>query len=73
MSQLEDNTAHTIDPFYQNSTFSLVKVFISLLEQTYNNTSHKYSTATKLKGLKQRNHEFTSFYSEFLGLVGELE
>ncbi len=73
MSRLEGDAARTMDPFYRNGTFSSVEVFISLLERTYDDASRKHSAATKLEGLKQRNREFTSFYSEFLGLVGELE
>ena len=38
----------------------------------YNNASYKYTAVTKLENLRQRNRDFTSFFSEFLGLVSEL-
>jgi len=40
-----------MDPFFRNGTFINFKTFISLLEQTYNNTSCKYTAVTKLKNL----------------------
>jgi len=39
----------------------------------YNNASREYIAVTKLKNLRQRNQEFTSFFSEFLGLIGKLD
>jgi len=41
-----------MDPFFYNGTFVNFKTFISLLEQTYNNASRKYTTITKLKNLQ---------------------
>ena len=38
----------------------------------YNNASCEYTAITKLKNLRQWNRDFTSFFSEFLGLVSEL-
>ena len=40
-----------MDPFFRNSTFINFKIFISLLEQMYNNASCKYTAVTKLKNL----------------------
>jgi len=51
MSYLSKNTIYTIDPFFYNSTFINFKIFISLLERMYNNTSRKYIAITKLKNL----------------------
>ena len=73
MSHLKDNAAQTMNFFYQNSMFSTLDLFILLLEQTYDDVSHKHSAATKLKELQQQNLEFTCFFSEFLNLVEELE
>ena len=39
----------------------------------YNNASRKHTAVTKLKNLQQRNRDFTSFFSEFLGLVNKLD
>ena len=39
----------------------------------YDDASREYIAVTKLKNLRQRNQDFTSFFSEFLGLVGELD
>ena len=39
----------------------------------YDNASYKYTAITKLENLRQRNRDFYSFFSEFLGLVGELD
>ena len=38
----------------------------------YDNTSHKYTAITKFKNLQQQNQDFTNFFSEFLGLISEL-
>ena len=38
----------------------------------YNNASREYIAITKLKNLRQRNRDFTSFFSEFLGLISKL-
>jgi len=73
MSYLSKDATRTIDPFFYNSTFINFKIFISLLEQIYNNTSYKHIAITKLKNLRQRNQDFTSFFLEFLGLIGELD
>ena len=73
MSYLSKNAARTINPFFYNSTFVNFKIFVSLLKQMYNNASRKYTAVTKLKNLQQWNRDFTSFFLEFLGLVGELD
>ena len=39
----------------------------------YDNASYKYIAITKLENLRQRNRDFTSFFSEFLGLISELD
>jgi hypothetical protein len=44
-----------------------------LLEHTHDDASREHTATIKLENLKQRNKEFTSFFSELLGLVGELE
>ena len=62
-----------MDPFFYNSTFVNFKIFISLLEWIYNDASRKYTAITKLKNLQQQNRDFTTFFSEFLGLIGELD
>ena len=51
MSHLKDDAAHTMNFFFQNDTFCILDLFISLLEQTYDNMSHKHSAATKLEEL----------------------
>ena len=38
----------------------------------YNNASREYIAITKLKNLRQRNQNFYSFFSEFLGLINKL-
>jgi len=73
MSHLSKDAARTIDPFFYNGTFVSFKIFISLLEQIYDNASREHIAITKLKNLRQRNQEFTSFFSEFLGLISELD
>jgi uncharacterized protein YhbP (UPF0306 family) len=39
----------------------------------YDNASYKYIAITKLKNLWQRNQDFISFFSEFLGLISKLD
>ena len=39
----------------------------------YNNASREYTAITKLKNLRQRNRDFTGFFSEFLGLIRKLD
>ena len=39
---------------------------------TYDDVSRKYTALTRLETCRQTNREFTSFYSEFLALMGEL-
>jgi hypothetical protein len=39
----------------------------------YNNASREYTAITKLKNLRQRNQNFYNFFSEFLGLIKELD
>ena len=73
MSRLEGDAASTVDPFYRNGSLSTIASFIVLLEQTYDDASREYTAMAKLETLRQRNREFTSFFSEFLGLVGELD
>jgi len=51
MSRLSKDAAQTIDLFFCNSTFISFKIFISLLEQMYDNTSRKHTAVTKLKNL----------------------
>jgi len=51
MSCLSKNAARTIDLFFCNSTFVNFKIFISLLEWTYNDASREYTAVTKLKNL----------------------
>ena len=72
MFWLEENAVSTVNLFYCNDSFSMIILFIVLLEQTYDDASHKYIAMIKLEILQQRNHEFTSFFSEFLSLVDEL-
>ena len=73
MSRLTGRAARTADPFYRNGTLNTIGNFIALLEKTYDDASREHTAATKLENLRQRNREFTSFYSEFLGLAGELD
>ena len=72
MFQLEKNATSTVNFFYHNELFIMFENLIILLEQTYNNVSHEYTVITKLKILWQKNHEFTSFFSEFFDLIDEL-
>ena len=72
MFWLEKDAASTVNLFYHNESLIMLEDLITLLEQTYNDASCKYTVMTKLKILQQRNHEFTSFFSEFLDLVDEL-
>jgi hypothetical protein len=39
----------------------------------YNNASCEHIAITKLKNLQQRNQDFYSFFSEFLGLISKLD
>jgi len=73
MSYLSKDAIYTMDPFFRNGTFVNFKIFISLLERTYNNASCEYIAITKLKNLWQQNRYFTSFFLEFLGLISELD
>ena len=73
MSRLEGDAARTMDPFYRSNTFHTLDDFISLLEQTYDDASREHTAMAKLETLRQKNLEFTSFFSEFLGLIGELD
>ena len=73
MSRLSKDATRTMDPFFRNGTFVNFETFISLLERTYNNASCEYIAITKLKNLRQRNQDFYSFFSEFLGLISELD
>jgi len=73
MSCLSKDAARTIDPFFRNGTFVSFEIFVSLLKWTYDNASREYIAVTKLENLRQWNREFTSFFSEFLGLIGELD
>ena len=72
MFQLKEDTANTVNFFYHNELLIILENLITLLKQTYNDVNHKYTVMTKLKTLQQRNHEFTSFFSEFFNLVDEL-
>jgi len=58
--------------FYHNESLIMLENLIALLKQTYNNVSHEYTVMIKLKTLQQKNHEFTSFFFEFLDFVDEL-
>ena len=73
MFYLKNNAAHIMNLFFWNNMFCIFDLFISLLKQTYDNTSHKHSAATKLEKLQQQNHKFTSFFSKFLNLVEEFK
>ena len=73
MSRLSKDAARTMDPFFRNGTFVNFEIFVSLLERTYDDASREHTAVTKLENLRQRNRDFTSFFSEFLGLVGELD
>ncbi len=73
MSRLDGDAARTIDPFFRNGSLMGLHGFISFLEQTYDDASRKHTAITKLENLRQKNREFTVFFSEFLGLVGELD
>ena len=72
MSYLSKDAVQTIDPFFRNGIFINFKIFISLLERTYDDASCEYTAITKLENLRQQNRDFTSFFSEFLDLIGEL-
>ena len=62
-----------MNSFYHAKTFTNLDNFITLLKQTYDDTSHEHTAMMKLENLQQRNQKFTSFFSEFLGLIGELD
>ena len=62
-----------MDPFFHNGTFTNLETLVSLLEQMYNNANREHTAVTKLKNLRQRNWDFYSFFSEFLGLVSKLD
>ena len=38
----------------------------------YDDASREYTAITKLKNLRQRNQDFTSFFLEFLSFISEL-
>ena len=59
--------------FYQIKIFINLDNFITLLKQTYDDISYEYTAMIKLKNLWQRNQKFTSFFSEFLDLIDELD
>ena len=73
MSRLSKDAARTMDPFFRNGTFVNFETFVSLLERTYDDASREHTAVTKLKNLQQRNRDFTSFFSEFLGLISKLD
>jgi len=73
MSYLSKDAAQTMDLFFCNGTFVNFEIFISLLERIYDNASREYTAVTKLKNLQQWNRDFISFFSEFLGLISELD
>jgi hypothetical protein len=73
MTRLKDDAARVMNSFYRNGTFTTVGAFVALLEQSYDDASREHTCTTKLENLRQKNREFTSFFSEFLGLVGELD
>jgi len=72
MFWLKKNAASTMNFFYCNELLIILENLIALLKQTYNDVSCEYTAITKLEILQQRNHEFTSFFSEFLNLIDEL-
>ena len=59
--------------FYHVKIFINLDNFITLLEQTYDDVNRKHTAMMKLENLQQRNWEFTSFFSEFLDLIDELD
>jgi len=72
MFWLEKDTVSTVNLFYCNDSLSMIVSFIVLLEQTYDDASCEYTAMIKFEIFWQRNHEFTSFFLEFLDLVNEL-
>src|SRR5437667_4354291 len=72
ISRLEGDAAATIDPSYRNGALTDLETLVKLLEMTYDDVSRKYTALTRLETCRQTNREFTSFYSEFLALMGEL-
>ena len=73
MSWLEEDAAWMMDLFYCVKTFTNLDNFIALLEQAYDDVSREHTAMMKLKNLWQRNWKFTSFFSEFLDLIDELD
>ena len=49
ISQLEEDTATTVDLFYQNSFLTNLDTLIKLLKMIYDNISQKYTALTRLK------------------------
>ena len=72
ISWLEKNVTVTINFFYWNDFLINLNTLIKLLEMIYNNISQKYTVLIRLKTCWQMNCKFTSFYSEFLALMSEL-
>ena len=72
ISYLEEDAAIIINLFYWNRFLLSLNILIYFLKLIYNNISWIYITLTKLKFCCQKNCEFTSFYSEFLALMNEL-
>ena len=72
MFWLEENIISTVNFFYHNDSFSIIILFIVLLKQTYDDANYEYTAMIKLETFWQKNHKFTSFFSEFLDLVDEL-
>ena len=72
ISWLKENAAVTIDFFYWNDILINLNILIKLLKMIYNDISQKYTVLIRLKTCWQTNHEFISFYSEFLALMNEL-
>ena len=72
MFWLEKNAASIMNFFYYNESFIMLENLITLLEQTYDDVNCEYIAMTKLETFWQRNHEFTSFFSEFLSFIDEL-
>ena len=70
---LEKNVAWMMNLFYCVKIFINLDNFITFLEQTYDDVSHEHTAMTKLENLWQRNQKFTSFFSEFLDLIDELD
>ena len=73
ISRFKKNAACIINPFYRNGTFNSFKRFIIFFERIYDDANREHTAATKFENLRQKNREFISFYSEFLGFVGKLD